>query len=107
MNYETCDEMPNSTISESISKVKRQIETNLFHVHNKFGKKSFRNIKYVYDLIEFGHVVEEYELIMQPIMKIYGNFMKMQYCSDIELIDVFSQYQKIEDELKEAMEKFI
>jgi len=107
MEYITYDEMPDSNISESIAKIKKQIETNLFNIHNKFAKNSFEDVLDIYDALEFGLVDEKDTEIFEPFMITYDHFIGLQYCYEIETEEVLSQYQEIEEELKENLESLV
>ena len=100
MQYITYDEMPTLTIHEIVVKMEKQIEANLLQVHNTFAKNKLTSI---YDSIEFGVVDYDSKSKIEPVMDIYARFIGVQELCDDESEEFVSQYQEIENELKEAI----
>ena len=103
MNYITYDEMPSLEVPETIAKIKREIETNLFHVHNKFAKNKFESAGDIYDSLMYGFVDEADEKIMEPVIKVYETFIGLLYCHETETEEVLAKYKELEGELKEII----
>ena len=100
------DKLNNGEIKEAIEAVRIQIATNLMNIHNMFSDEKMTSPEDVYAFTLFEDIREEERERFTPFERLGNTIRELEYDGyfDIPEESTIDAYQKLEEELKEAME---